>query len=86
VIQTIDKAGARTIVIALLIAKINRRMRLYALQIRFIDRLTTLFVQFELYYDRRRGLYKDEGKPIGQIVSVLEVLQAMLAVVLARSR
>ena len=46
--------------------------------------IEALFQQFELYYDRRRGQYKDEGKPIDQIVSVLELLQAVLAIVLKR--
>jgi AIPR protein len=37
-----------------------------------------------LYYDRRKGYYRDQGKPVSQIVSVIDVLQAMLAVVLQR--
>jgi hypothetical protein len=46
--------------------------------------IETLFQQFGLFYDRRKGQCKDEGKPIAQIVSVLELLQAMLAIVLKR--
>src|SRR5206468_7363739 len=37
-----------------------------------------------LYYDRRKGFYKDEGKPIAKIVPVVELLQAMLAIALMR--
>lgn len=46
--------------------------------------IETLFRQYDLYYDRRKGQYKDEGKPISKIVPVIELLQAMLAIVLKR--
>ena len=39
---------------------------------------------YDLYYDRRKGQYKDEGKPIAKIVAVIELLQAMLAIKLMR--
>jgi hypothetical protein len=44
--------------------------------------IETLFHTYNLFYDRRKGHYKDQGKPVTQIVSVVEVLQAMLSVVL----
>jgi hypothetical protein len=37
-----------------------------------------------LFYDRRKGYYRDQGKPVAQIVSIIEVLQSMLSVVLQR--
>lgn len=37
-----------------------------------------------LYYDRRKGYYRDQGKPVAQIVSVIEVLQAIVTLVLQR--
>jgi hypothetical protein len=37
-----------------------------------------------LYYDRRKGFYRDQGKPIAQIVSMYEVLQAIAAIMLLR--
>jgi hypothetical protein len=37
-----------------------------------------------LYYDRRKGHYRDQGKPVDQIVSIIEVLQSMLSIVLQR--
>ncbi|HWG37059.1 MAG TPA: AIPR family protein [Terriglobales bacterium] len=37
-----------------------------------------------LYYDRRKGYYRDQNKPVAQIVSVIEVVQAMASVVLQR--
>jgi hypothetical protein len=46
--------------------------------------IETLFHRFNLYYDRRQGYYRDQGKPVAQIVSVVELVQAMLAVVLKR--
>jgi hypothetical protein len=46
--------------------------------------IETLFHRFNLYYDRRQGYYRDQGKPVAQIVSVVELVQAMLSVVLKR--
>jgi hypothetical protein len=46
--------------------------------------IETLFHRYNLFYDRRKGYYRDQGKPVEQIVSVVDVLQAMLAVVLRR--
>lgn len=43
-----------------------------------------LFKKYQLYYDRRKGFYKDKGKPISRIVSVTELLQAAIAVVAHR--
>jgi hypothetical protein len=37
-----------------------------------------------LYYDRRKGYYREKGKPVESIVSVIEVAQAMIAIVLQR--
>jgi hypothetical protein len=46
--------------------------------------IEALFHKYDLYYDRRKGHYRDQGKPVDQIVSVVDVLQAMLSVVLKR--
>jgi hypothetical protein len=46
--------------------------------------IEALFHKYDLYYDRRKGHYRDQGKPVDQIVSVVDVLQAMLAIVLKR--
>ena len=43
-----------------------------------------LFKRHGLYYDRRPGFYKDQGKPIAQIVSFNEVTQAAIAILLHR--
>lgn len=39
---------------------------------------------FGLYYDRRKNFYKNEGKPIGRIISIPQMAQAVMAVVLKR--
>lgn len=44
--------------------------------------LEDLFKRHGLYYDRRPGFYKDQGKPIAQIVSFNEVTQAVVAILL----
>jgi len=46
--------------------------------------IEALFHRYGLFYDRRQGYYKDQGKPVAQIVSVVDVVQAMLAIVLKR--
>ena len=43
-----------------------------------------LFKGDGLFYDRRKGLYKDQGKPIKRIVSVNAVAQAIISVMLQR--
>jgi len=46
--------------------------------------IETLFHRYGLFYDRRKGYYKDQGKSVAQIVSVVDLVQAMLSVVLKR--
>ncbi|MFZ0135965.1 MAG: AIPR family protein [Candidatus Sulfotelmatobacter sp.] len=46
--------------------------------------IETLFERYGLFYDRRKGHARDEGQPIAKIVSMIEVLQAMLCVVVQR--
>jgi hypothetical protein len=46
--------------------------------------IETLFHRFGLFYDRRKGYYRDQGKLVSQIVSVVELVQAMLSIVLRR--
>lgn len=43
-----------------------------------------LFKQYGWFYDRRKGFYKDNGKPIRKIVSVTELVQAVISVLLQR--
>ena len=46
--------------------------------------IESLFHRYSLYYDRRQGYYRDQGKPVAQIISVVELVQAMLATTLRR--
>jgi hypothetical protein len=55
-----------------------------AIDERPIQDIETLFHRFGLFYDRRKGYYRDQGKPVSQIVSVVELVQAMLSIVLRR--
>ncbi len=43
-----------------------------------------IFSKSGLYYDRRKGHHKDSGKPISKIVSIVELLQAMLSCLVGR--
>jgi hypothetical protein len=66
----------------------NSQNKMPAEALRATDRIhgqiETLFLQYDLYYDRRKGFYKDQGKPIQKIVPVIELLQATLAIALKR--
>jgi hypothetical protein len=39
---------------------------------------------FNLFYDRRKNFYKNEGKPINRIISIPQMAQAVMAIVLRR--
>jgi hypothetical protein len=43
-----------------------------------------LFKGHGLYYDRRPGFYRDQGSPAASIVSVTELVQAVVALIEAR--
>ena len=43
-----------------------------------------VFKRHGLFYDRRKGYYKDKGCAVNKIVSVMEVLKATVAIVLQR--
>jgi hypothetical protein len=83
VLQSSDEAVRDNVIRAT-----NSQNKMPAEALRATDRIhgqiEALFHQYDLYYDRRKGEYKDEGKPIAKIVAVIELLQAMLAVVLRR--
>lgn len=42
------------------------------------------FKPYGLYYDRRKNYYKNEGKPIGKIISIPYLAQGVMAIVLQR--
>ncbi len=39
---------------------------------------------YQIYYDRRKNFYKNEGKPIDKIISIGQLAQAVMAVMLQR--
>jgi AIPR protein len=47
-------------------------------------KLEDLLKQFDLYYDRRRGYYRDQRKPIRKILGVTALAQALISVLLQR--
>lgn len=83
VIKTSDEATRDDIIRAT-----NSQNKMPEEALRATDRIhgqiETLFKHYHLYYDRRPGQHKDEGKPIVRIVSVRALLQAMVAIVLQR--
>jgi hypothetical protein len=66
----------------------NSQNRLPPASLRMTDQvhrdIEELFRKSELYYDRRKGFYKDQGRPIARIVSANAVLQAVVSVLLQR--
>jgi hypothetical protein len=66
----------------------NSQNRMLPASLRATDpihrKIEQLFKQYGLFYDRRRGSHKDEGRPAAQIVSAEELLQSVLAVMLCR--
>lgn len=43
-----------------------------------------LFKKFDLFYDRRKGFWRDQGRPVRKIVSVNAVTQAVVSILLQR--
>lgn len=51
---------------------------------RIHKQIDLLFQANGLYYDYRKGHYKDQGKPISQIVSILSLVQAVIAIIIRK--
>jgi hypothetical protein len=66
----------------------NSQNKMPAASLRATDpihrQIEELFKQFDLYYDRRKGVYKDEGRQVSKIIAVNQVLQAVVAIMLQR--
>lgn len=45
------------------------------------QKIDTTFLAADMFYDRKRGFYRDQGKPIAKIVSMTALTQAVLAIV-----
>ena len=83
VIQTTNSAVREGIVRAT-----NNQNKMQPAALRATDlvhgHIETLFRSSGLYYDRRPGHHKDEGRPIDKIVSIVGLLQTMIAIVLQK--
>jgi hypothetical protein len=83
VIKTADKAVRDDVILCT-----NSQNKMPEEALRATDaihrQIETLFHTFGLFYDRRKGHYRDQGKSVSEIVSLVEVLQAMLSVVIKR--
>lgn len=48
------------------------------------NEIEDLFKNYGVFYDRRKGFYRDQGAPAAAIVSVTELVQALVAILQAR--
>jgi AIPR protein len=72
----------------MIIRATNSQNRMLPASLRMTDQIhrdiEELFKKFDLYYDRRKGFYRDQSKPIKKIVSVNDVVQAVVSIILQR--
>jgi len=66
----------------------NSQNRMPPASLRMTDQIhrdiEELFKKADLFYDRRKGFYRDQGKPIRKIISVNAVTQAVISILLQR--
>jgi hypothetical protein len=83
VIETTDQKTQDRIIKAT-----NSQNKMQAASLRMTDQIHRDIEQFfkgeGLFYDRRKGFYKDQGKPIKKIISVNAVAQGVISVILQR--
>ncbi len=83
VIQTTDQPTKD-----LIIRATNSQNKMAPASLRMTDQIhrdiEELFKRSDLFYDRRKGFYRDQGKPIRKIVSVSAVAQAVISILLQR--
>lgn len=72
----------------LVIRATNSQNKMAPASLRMTDQIhrniEELFLHVDLYYDRRKGLYRDLGKPIRKIISINSLAQAVISVILQR--
>jgi hypothetical protein len=72
----------------LVIRATNSQTRMNEASLRMTDpihrKLEDLFKPYDLFYDRRKGLHKDQGTPVKKIISATGLAQAIVATVLQR--
>src|SRR5262249_29295881 len=83
VIETTDQKTQDRIIKAT-----NSQNKMQAASLRMTDQIhrdiEQAFKEDDLFYDRRKGFYKDQGRPIKKIVSVNSVAQAAISIMLQR--
>jgi hypothetical protein len=83
VIETTDQRTQDRIIKAT-----NSQNKMQAASLRMTDQIhrdiEEAFKEGGLFYDRRKGFYKDQGKPIKKIVSATAVAQAVVSIMLQR--
>ncbi len=83
VIQISDQATQDRIIRAT-----NSQNKMLPASLRMTDQIhrdiEELLRKVDLFYDRRKGFYRDQGKPIKKIVSVNAVTQAVVSILLQR--
>ncbi len=83
VIQTSDQALQDRIIRAT-----NSQNKMSPASLRMTDQIhrdiEELFKKVDLYYDRRKGFHRDQGRPIRKIISVNAVTQAIISILLQR--
>lgn len=83
VIETTDQKQQDRIIKAT-----NSQNKMQAASLRMTDQIhrdiEQMFKGEGLFYDRRRGVYKDQGRPIKKIISVNAVAQGVISIMLQR--
>lgn len=51
---------------------------------RIHKQIETVFLEHNFYYERRKGFYRDQNKPISQIVTTVELIPAVIAIMTDR--
>jgi hypothetical protein len=72
----------------MIIRATNSQNRMLPASLRMTDQIhrniEELFKKVDLFYDRRKGFYRDQAKPIRKIISVNAVVQAVVSILLQR--
>lgn len=72
----------------MIIRATNSQNRMMPASLRMTDQIhrniEELFKKVDLYYDRRKGFYRDQQKPIHKITSVNAVVQSVVSILLQR--
>lgn len=83
VIETTDQATQDRIIRAT-----NSQNKMLPASLRMTDQIQRdieeLFRKFDLYYDRRKGFYRDQGRPVRKIVGVNALVQSVISLILQR--